>query len=367
MKKIVLLIVAALALVVDVSALDFNLFGFASDESSDNKVARVGSFRRSRRPVRVERESDDAANEARESEKSEKSSAALSDIAVEVEKVYVTNVVERVVERVVTNVVDRVVTNVVDRVVDRVVTNVVDRVVTTVVDRVVTNVVEKVVADKAEEERLERSNEDLSRRNAALQKENEKLEKAGGLRELENATLVENNDELKRRLADSEERNARLSRVVAPSALKQLTGRPAKISSRTTYYDRKEGFAVFTGAVHVDDEQYQMHADKAYVFFSGTNELKRLVAIGAVALTNGARRAYGGKASYHKDSGMVVLYSDKSGAPAEVRDESKVQDQVVKGERIKFWIDAEQVEVLDARISAPVDGGVGDLGELRAK
>lgn len=363
MKKIVLLIVAALALVVDVSALDFNLFGFASDESSDNKVARVGSFRRSRRPVRVERESDDVASEVKESEKSEKSSAALSDIAVEVEKVYVTNVVERVVERVVTNVVDRVVTNVVDRVV----TNVVDRVVTTVVDRVVTNVVEKVVADKAEEERLERSYEDLSRRNAALQKENEKLEKAGGLRELENATLVENNDELKRRLADSEERNARLSRVVAPSALKQLTGRPAKISSRTTYYDRKEGFAVFTGAVHVDDEQYQMHADKAYVFFSGTNELKRLVAIGAVALTNGARRAYGGKASYHKDSGMVVLYSDKSGAPAEVRDESKVQDQVVKGERIKFWIDAEQVEVLDARISAPVDGGVGDLGELRAK
>ena len=57
---------------------------------------------------------------------------------------------------------------------------------------------------------------------------------------------------------------------------------------------------------------------------------------------------------------MVVLYGNEE-APAEVRDESKGEDQIVKGSKIKFWIDSEQVEVLDARISAPVSGGLSDL------
>jgi lipopolysaccharide assembly outer membrane protein LptD (OstA) len=61
--------------------------------------------------------------------------------------------------------------------------------------------------------------------------------------------------------------------------------RPARITSRSTYYDRKDGVAVFSGSVYVDDEQYQMYADKAYVFTVGTNELHRIVAIGNVALT----------------------------------------------------------------------------------
>ena len=139
-------------------------------------------------------------------------------------------------------------------------------------------------------------------------------------------------------------------------------GRPAHISSKRVYYDRGEGYAVFTGNVHVDGEEYQMHAQKAYVFFEGTNELKRVVATGNVAITNETKRAYGAKASYYRKTGMVVLYGDDETA-AEVRDEDEArgEDQVVKGSKIKFWIDSEQVEVLDARISAPVSGGLGEL------
>ena len=37
---------------------------------------------------------------------------------------------------------------------------------------------------------------------------------------------------------------------------KKLTGRPAKITSDMTVYNRKEGIASFEGHVHVDDEQY---------------------------------------------------------------------------------------------------------------
>lgn len=132
---------------------------------------------------------------------------------------------------------------------------------------------------------------------------------------------------------------------------------PARISSNKAYYDRKEGYAVFTGNVHVDSEEYQMHAKKAYVFFEGTNELRRIVATGNVAITNLTKRAYGTKASYHRKNGMVVLYGDDKAA-AEVRDESKAEDQIVRGSKIRFWTMSEQVEVLDAFISSPVDGGM---------
>jgi len=136
---------------------------------------------------------------------------------------------------------------------------------------------------------------------------------------------------------------------------RKAPSRPARITSATTYYDRKEGIVFFNKDVYVDDEQYQLHADKAYVFLSGTNDVRRIVAIGNVAMTNDTKRAYGAKVSYYKEGGMVVLYSG-DGITAEVRDESKEQDQVVRGKKIKFWIDSEQVEVTEADISAPTSG-----------
>lgn len=138
------------------------------------------------------------------------------------------------------------------------------------------------------------------------------------------------------------------------------TGRPAHITSATTYYDRKEGVIFFDKNVYVDDEQYQLHADRAYVFISGTNDLRRIVAVGNVSLTNDLRRAYGTKVSYYKEGGMVVLYGNAE-RPAEVRDETKSEPQVVKGSKIKFWINSEQVEVIDADISAPVSGASSDF------
>lgn len=137
--------------------------------------------------------------------------------------------------------------------------------------------------------------------------------------------------------------------------------RPARITAATTYYDNKEGVAIFSGGVAVDDEEYQLHADKAYVFTQGTNGVSRLVAIGHVAMTNGLRRAYGVKASYHKANGMVVLHSGP-GEPATVCDDSKGEPQTVRGSKIRFWVDSEQVEVVDADITAPANGlGGGDL------
>ena len=198
---------------------------------------------------------------------------------------------------------------------------------------------------------------------------------------------------------------------------KKLTGRPAKITSDTTVYNRKEGVASFEGHVHVDDEQYQMHADRVFLFFEvdadatngvrrakgtndvhraakgtndvdrvakGTNDVhkagkgtddmrraagdvRRVVAIGHVAMTNDAHRAYGAKATYSKKNGLVVLYSG-DGITAEVRDESKAQPQIVRGKRIRFWIDSEQVEVDEADLTgAGPSGGVGTLKKALGK
>ena len=161
---------------------------------------------------------------------------------------------------------------------------------------------------------------------------------------------------------------------------KKLTGRPAKITSDTTVYNRKEGIASFEGHVHVDDEQYQMHADRVFLFFDvdkdsgSTNgvsraagEVRRVVAIGNVAMTNDAHRAYGAKATYSKKNGLVVLYSG-DGITAEVRDESKAQPQIVRGKRIRFWIDSEQVEVDEADLTgAGPSGGVGTLKKALGK
>ncbi len=144
-----------------------------------------------------------------------------------------------------------------------------------------------------------------------------------------------------------------------PKEAKHLTGRPAKITSDSTIYNRKEGIASFVGHVHVDDEQYQMHADRVYLFLEGTNELKRIVAIGNVAMTNEARRAYGAKATYSKKNGLVVLHSG-DGITAEVRDESKEQPQIVRGKRIRFWVGSEQVEVDEADLTGAAPAGGAD-------
>lgn len=149
--------------------------------------------------------------------------------------------------------------------------------------------------------------------------------------------------------------------LAAANATTNVTaGGTAKITSATTYYDRKEGFAYFSGHVFVEDEKYQLHADRAYVFMSGSNDLQRIVALGNVAMTNETKRAYGAKASYYRDPGMVVLYAG-DGQAAEVRDETSRGSQVVRGRKIKFWTNSEQVEVLEAEISAPTGGGLGGL------
>ena len=130
-----------------------------------------------------------------------------------------------------------------------------------------------------------------------------------------------------------------------------------RITAGSTYYDRKEGFVLFKGNVAVIDPQYQLHADRAFVYTGETNDLRKIVALGHVAITNESKRAYGARASYYRGSGMVVLHSG-DGIVAEVRDVTPDGDRVVRGKKIKFWTGTRQVEVVEAEITAPSQGGL---------
>ena len=144
------------------------------------------------------------------------------------------------------------------------------------------------------------------------------------------------------------------------AAASTMSGGLVRISSDRTYYDRKEGFACFTGRVSVEDPEYQLHADRAFVYMGGTNDLQRIVALGNVAITNGTKRAYGAKATYQRENGVVILRADENGA-AEVREADPDGDRVVRGKTIKFWTGSQQVEVLEAEISAPSKGSLDSV------
>lgn len=129
------------------------------------------------------------------------------------------------------------------------------------------------------------------------------------------------------------------------------TGRDAVITSERTDYDRKEGIILFDRNVFVDDEQYQMHADRLFVFLDGTNDLKRIVAIGNVSITNEARTASCSKAVFTKAASKIVMYGDDI-TNAKLSDPSQ-RGGMVEGKKITFWLDAEQVSVEGSVVNLP--------------
>lgn len=135
--------------------------------------------------------------------------------------------------------------------------------------------------------------------------------------------------------------------------------RNVKVTSDRSTYLRKEGVLVFDGNVFVDDVEFKMHADEVTLFLGGTNELKRIVAIGNVAVTNELRSGTCAKATYNKALSRVILYGDEAkGIIARLNDNGKRKSQV-EGRKITFWIDTEQVEVDGSVIT--VDVGNGDM------
>ncbi|MBR0196526.1 MAG: hypothetical protein IJQ34_00140 [Kiritimatiellae bacterium] len=136
--------------------------------------------------------------------------------------------------------------------------------------------------------------------------------------------------------------------------------RSVKITSERTDYDRREGVIMFDKNVFVDDEEYKMHSDQLYVFLDGTNDLKRIVAIGNVAITNETRHGSCAKAAYTRSLGKIVMYGDGN-TKARLTDEGKHKSEV-EGKKITFWITSEQVEVEGSTVTLDAGGFGGKEG-----
>lgn len=144
----------------------------------------------------------------------------------------------------------------------------------------------------------------------------------------------------------------------APAAKQESAVKNVKVTSDRATYLRKDGVLAFEGHVSVDDGDFQMHADSVSLFLEGTNELKRVVAIGNVAVTNELRSGSCAKATYNKALSKVVLYGDESkGISAKLLDAGKRRSEVC-GKKITFWIDTEQVEVEGSTVTVDA-GGLG--------
>ena len=133
---------------------------------------------------------------------------------------------------------------------------------------------------------------------------------------------------------------------------KKKTGRDAVITAERTDYDRKEGVVLFDRNVYVDDEQYQLHADRLFLFLDGTNDLKRLVALGGVSITNEDKNASCARAVFVKKLSKIVMYGEE-GAPARLYQGGKKGGNTVMGERITFWLNSEQVEIEKPVVTIP--------------
>lgn len=135
----------------------------------------------------------------------------------------------------------------------------------------------------------------------------------------------------------------------------------ARITSRMCDFDRKEGVVLFEGDVVVSyDDDYVMCADTVYVLLSGSNELGRVVAVGNVSITNETRIGTCELATYRRRRGEIEMFGETGKSSARLVDTGKGGGEL-EGSCIRFWLDSEQVEVVNSRISMKEAGMKGGL------
>lgn len=156
--------------------------------------------------------------------------------------------------------------------------------------------------------------------------------------------------------ASAAARSREADRGVAQGASAQAIAKAAKITSRSCDFDRKEGVILFEGnvSVHYSDD-CRMDSDRLYMFLAGSNELQRVVALGNVLITNDLRVGTCEMATYRRKKSEIEMFGDGKGKLAKLVELGKGASSL-SGTRIRFWLDTEQVEVEDSRISVRQEG-----------
>ncbi len=106
------------------------------------------------------------------------------------------------------------------------------------------------------------------------------------------------------------------------------------ITSDKLTYDAERQFIVFENNVVVRDPSLKMTADHMTVNLGEDQEVKSILAVGNVVLTQEDRQAWAQRASYDLDEGIIVL----EGEPRVMRGRD-----LLAGDRITFWRDDQRM------------------------
>lgn len=115
-----------------------------------------------------------------------------------------------------------------------------------------------------------------------------------------------------------------------------IKGTETVITSARIEFDYKEMVAVFDEDVRVANPQFLMLADRVLVFLDGTNDVKQILALGRVSMTNDIRSASCDKAVYTRATDQIVLTGNAA---------LRRGGDSVKGDRIAIWLNDERMEV----------------------
>lgn len=133
------------------------------------------------------------------------------------------------------------------------------------------------------------------------------------------------------------------------------------LTSRAADYDRRAGVAMFDGSVEVvhemKDQPCHLSCERAFAFIEGTNDVRRIVALGGVRVTSDDKTGTCARAVYQKQDGTsrVTMFGDGTNNLARLSVAGS-RKGTVEGRRIRFWLDSEQVEVLDSRVTIETNG-----------
>ncbi len=103
-----------------------------------------------------------------------------------------------------------------------------------------------------------------------------------------------------------------------------------------------------------------MCADRLYVFLAGTNQLNRIVALGNVSVTNDTRTGTCSMATFRRKRSEIEMFGDGKETLARLVEKGE-ESSALEGARIRFWLDTEQVEIEQPRISAEQKEGASFL------
>jgi len=124
-------------------------------------------------------------------------------------------------------------------------------------------------------------------------------------------------------------------------------------------YDRREGVAMFDGDVRLQGREkkqdYNLFAEQAFAFIAGSNDFRRVVALGGVKVESDGRTGECDRAVYTRRDSKIVMYGAEGGAPARLTDGGGRRNSV-DGARITFWLDSEEVEVVGSSVTMETNG-----------